>query len=152
MLKINWTRVILCGLLAGLVINICEFLVNGLLLADQWAAGVKSLGLPPMGVGVSIAFWVCGFLMGIFALWLYATFRGLFGAGPRTAVIAAVATWIPGGLLSTVGPVAMHMFRYRLMLMGIVLALIELILGTELGAWLYRQESQPVGVPKAAAV
>ncbi|HUI57674.1 MAG TPA: hypothetical protein VLY04_22005 [Bryobacteraceae bacterium] len=152
MLKINWARVILGGLLAGLVINICEFLVNSLLLGDQWAAGVKSLGLPPMGLGVSIAFWVGGFVTGIFALWLYATLRGVFGAGPKTAIIAAIAVWIPATVLGSLPPIAMHMFRYRLMAIGIVLGLVELILGTELGAWLYKQESQPVSVPKAAAV
>jgi len=61
MQKTNWNRVILAGLLAGLVINICEFLVNGLMLGDQWTAGMKSLNRPPMGSGATAAFLLGGF-------------------------------------------------------------------------------------------
>ena len=139
MQKTNWSRVILGGLLAGLVINICECLVNGLGLADQWDASMQNLHRPPMGGGATAAFLLGGFLIGIYALWLYATLRPRMGPGPKTAAIAGIATWILGSLFASIGPVAMHLFPYHLMLIGIVLALVEIVAGTVIGAWLYKE-------------
>jgi hypothetical protein len=99
MQKINWNRVILGGLLAGLVINICEFLVDGLLLGDQWNASMKSLNRPPMGGGANAAFL----------------------------------------LLASAAPVAIHLFPYHLMGIGLVLALVEIVAGAVIGAWLYKE-------------
>ena len=42
MSKINYQRVILGGLLAGLIIDIVEWLVNGVIFAGDWAAVMSS--------------------------------------------------------------------------------------------------------------
>ncbi|MBI2073795.1 MAG: magnesium transporter, partial [Gemmatimonadetes bacterium] len=42
--KINWGRVIAGGLLAGVVLNVFDFVVNGWLLSDQWTAAMTALG------------------------------------------------------------------------------------------------------------
>ena len=147
MQRINWTRIILGGLLAGVVINISEALVNGLWLADSWAAAMRNLGRSPnLGALSNVIFILWGFLIALFAMWLYATIRPRFGPGPRTAIIAAIATWVPGSLLSMMAPIAMHLFPRRLLAIGIVEALVELIVGVLLGAWLYKEKG-----PAAAA-
>ena len=139
-MRINWTRVILGGLLAGLIVNICEQLVNGLLLGSEWAAAMKALNhSPEMGIGPTTAFWLWGFLIGLYALWLYVTIRPRFGAGPRTAMIAGIAVWVPGSLLAMITPAALHLFRYRLIAIGVVLGLVEIVIGTVVGAWLYKE-------------
>ena len=38
MSKISWARVFLGGLLAGVIINIFEFVTNGVFLAAEWEA------------------------------------------------------------------------------------------------------------------
>jgi hypothetical protein len=82
--------VILGGLLAGLIINICEYLVNGLILSSQWAAAMKALNKSSeMGVGAISAFWLWGFLIGLYALWLYVTIRPRFGPGPKLKHLCA---------------------------------------------------------------
>ena len=50
--KINWTRVILGGLVAGVVINISEFVLNGVVLAKDMEAAISALGRQ-MGGGES---------------------------------------------------------------------------------------------------
>ena len=108
---VNWNRVILGGLVAGLIINICEFLVNGLWLEKDWAAVMTSLGKTgQMGPEVIVAFNVWGFVMGIVAVWLYAAIRPRYGAGPKTAAIAACAVWIIGYFLAGVAPVITGLF------------------------------------------
>src|SRR3989442_15207595 len=117
MSRINWTRVILGGLLAGLLINTSEFILNGVILEKAWGAAMGALGKPTQLSGGQIAmFNVFGFLIGIFGVWLYAAIRPRYGAGPRTAVIAGLAVWILGYLLPNVGPISMDIFPVRLML------------------------------------
>jgi hypothetical protein len=147
-MKINWSRVILGGLLAGIIINVCEALVNGLLLSGEWATAMKALNKSPdIGIGGNAAFWLWGFLIGIYALWLYATVCPRFGAGPKTAMIAGVAVWVPASLLAMIAPTAMHLFRYRMIAIDVVLGLVEIVLGTVVGAWLYKEREAPSGAP-----
>ncbi len=130
---------ILGGLLAGLVINICEAIVEGIVLADQWDASMKSLHRAAAGPGAIAAFWLWGFLAGIFALWLSATLRPRMGPGPKPAAFAGIAVWILASLLASVAPFALHLFPYHVMLHGIVVGLVEMVLGTIIGAWLYQE-------------
>jgi hypothetical protein len=132
-------RVVIGGLVAGLIINIVEFLVNGLFLEQAWADVMRSLGKagsPPTGAQIAM-FNAWGFAMGIVAVWLYAAIRPRFGPGPKTAVIAAVALWVPGYVLSMIPPVAMDLFPASLMLIGVAVGLAEIILGTIAGAKMY---------------
>jgi hypothetical protein len=144
MSNINYGRVIGGGLLAGLVINVVEFLVNGLWLAADWAAAMKALGKSgDYGLEQMIVFNLWGFAMGVVAVWLYAAIRPRFGAGPKTAYTAAVAVWVPGYLMANVPPAVLGMFPIRLMLIGIAFGLAELILATQLGASFYKEEADP---------
>ena len=113
-MKINWTRVILGGLIAGLIINIFELVVNGLILGSQWDMALKMIGKAGGGAGPATAFWLWGFLIGLCALWLYVTIRPRFGPGVKTAVIAGIGIWVPGSLLAMITPAALHLFWYRL--------------------------------------
>ena len=94
-----------------------------------------------MGIGPTVVFWLWGFLIGIYALWLYVTIRPRFGPGPRTAVIAGIAVWVPGSLLAMLLPAALHLFRYRLIAIGVAVDLVAMVAGTVVGAWLYKEEA-----------
>ena len=138
--KINWTRVILGGLVAGVIINLSEYVLNGVVLAKDMEAAISALGRQ-LGGGALLMFTVWGFLVGIFAIWLYAAIRPRYGAGPKTAVCAGVAVWGLGYLLASVTPLALHLFPRRLMAVGLAVGLVEVIAGTLAGAWLYREET-----------
>jgi hypothetical protein len=77
--------------------------------------------------------------MGIVAVWLYAAIRPRFGPGPRTAVIAALVAWVLGYLLSMIPPAVMGLFPMNLMVTGMVVGLVELLAGTQLGAYIYKE-------------
>jgi hypothetical protein len=61
-----------------------------------------------------------------------------------------VAAWVPGYLLSIVPPAVFGLFPVRLMLIGIAVGLVELILGTHLGARIYQEDPAP-GSPAGSA-
>lgn len=83
--RINWTRVILGGLVAGVIINIFEFVLNGVVLAKDMEAATRALGREIGGSQLAM-FVVWGFLVGIFAIWLYAAIRPRYGVGWKTAL------------------------------------------------------------------
>lgn len=95
MSKINTGRVVLAGLVAGLVINVIDFVVNVPILGKQWADATAALGVKLEQVNVQSAVgWICmDFIAGLFAAWLYAAVRPRFGAGAGTGLRAGAATW-----------------------------------------------------------
>src|SRR6266849_4619180 len=137
--KINWNRVILGGLVAGVIINIFEFALHGFVLAKDMDAAVRALGRE-VGGSALLMFLAWGFLVGIFAVWLYAAIRPRYGAGPKTALCAGAAVWVLGYLLAAVTPFALKLFPANVIAIGLVVGLIEVITGTLVGAKLYREE------------
>lgn len=138
--KVNWIRVIIGGLVAGMVINVFESVLNGVVLAKDMDAAVSALGRHLGGSQIAM-FIVWGFLVGIFAIWLYAAIRPRYGAGPKTALCAGAAVWGLGYLLSSVTPLALNLFPARLLGIGLAVGLVEALVGTVAGAWLYREET-----------
>src|SRR5437588_1440188 len=92
----NRVRVVLGGLLAGVVINVVEFVTNGVVLKADWGQAMQALGKPAVPSGSAIAIYnVWGFLVGIAAVWIYAAIRTRYGAGAGTAARAGIAGWGP---------------------------------------------------------
>lgn len=91
MSKINWSRVLSCGLLAGVVWIILGSLVTALLGRDFAYLPNNRLGAPTAGFILLNV--VIDLLEGISILWLYAAIRPLYAPGAKTAVIAAFAWW-----------------------------------------------------------
>lgn len=144
MSSINWGRVILGGLLAGMVINVFEFFLNGVVLAKDWEAAMAALGRPPIAGSQIAVFFVWsfilwGFLIGIFAVWLYAAIRPRYGAGPKTAICVGSFVWGLGYLLTSVTPFLLNLYPRRIFAVGLTVGLVEVLLATLVGARLYRE-------------
>jgi hypothetical protein len=92
---INTGKVIVGGLVAGVVLNIIDFVVNGLVLGPQWEAATRARGVDPVAVGPSsMVGWITSdFVMGLSIVWLYAAIRPRFGPGPGTAMCAGLVVW-----------------------------------------------------------
>ena len=147
--KINWQRVILGGLLAGVIINVVEWVVNGLIFAGDWASVMKDLNrsgtFSPKQI-VALNLW--GFLTGIAMIWLYAAIRPRYGAGPKTAACAGAAMWFMNYALGGVFSVITHMFPLGLSAVTMLIGLAEAIGAGLAGAWLYKEQNG--GSPQVA--
>jgi hypothetical protein len=140
--SISWVRVIVGGLVAGFVINLSEFLLNGNLLAKRWEAAMATLGKPPIA-GASIGIFVTlGFLLGIGALFLYSLIRTRLGAGPQTAVTAGLLVWFFAVFYANLVLIGLGVFPATLPLFEIVWRLFEIPIATVFGAFLY---GEPAG-------
>src|ERR1039457_6644938 len=99
--KINIGRVLLAGIVAGIVSDALGYLVDGVILAQRWSDGMMALGRPEFTSGQIVQFNALGLIGGIVLIWLYAAIRPRFGAGVGTAVIAGVAVWVVGSLVAS---------------------------------------------------
>ena len=79
------------------------------------------------------------FLLGIFAVWLYAAIRPRMGAGAKTAVCAGLIVWGLANLYPNIAFMAMDFFPMSLLLTGVIWGLVEITLATVAGAWLYKE-------------
>jgi hypothetical protein len=138
--RINMGRVFLGGIVAGIVADVLGTLVDGVILAPQWAEGMKALGRPDFSVNQMIGFNILGLAYGIFAVWLYAAIRPRYGAGPRAAVCAGLAVWVAGVLLPNAAFMgAAGLFPANLTMMTTLAAIVEWVAAALAGAALYKE-------------
>ena len=70
MSNMNWPKIILGGLLAGVVIDVFEGLANGWYFAADWATVMKNLNVPAdFSVKQLVALNVLGLFTGIATVW-----------------------------------------------------------------------------------
>lgn len=139
--KINVGRVIIAGLIAGLIFNILEYILNGVIFAGDWETLVQQYGMEVPG-GTYMA-WVIiwGFIAGIFMVWLYAGIRPRFGPGAKTAIIAGFIVWFFWALFRLGDAAAMGMINPNMFWIMLIWTLIEIPLVTLVGAAIYKEES-----------
>ncbi len=140
-MRMNMTRVFLGGLLAGLIINISEFVLNMAILGQRMQARMAQMNLPPVSGNAVIVFVAMGFLIGIGMMWLYAAIRPRYGAGPGTAMIAGAAVWFFGYFYSSITAMAMGMWSARLTAAVLLWGLVEVLIGALAGGYVYQEES-----------
>jgi len=138
--KINWARVFLGGLLAGVIINVFEFVTNSVFLAAEWEAMMKALGrTTPLGTSGAIIFLIWGFLSGIGAIWLYAAARPRFGPGVKTAALTGFAFWVLTTVLCAIDEAGVGLYRPRLLIILVFVCLVQSVLASVAGAWVYKE-------------
>lgn len=137
--KINLKGVIIGGLVAGVVLNLVDFLLFGVVLKDQMAAMMQAMGKAPMSTNTMIWYTLLDFLFGIYLVWLYAAIRPRFGAGPGTAVKAGLIAWLLSGLLHALFEAPMGMMPQNTLILVTLVALVQQPLATVVGAKFYTE-------------
>jgi hypothetical protein len=140
--SINTTKVVVGGLVAGLVFNVIDYVVYTYVLGAQMHAELGAISDQLVlfmdakramvgGIGVD-------FLFGIAALWIYAAIRPRFGPGPKTALLAGAATWFIAALAYS-SYYLNRLFSLELFCLLAVIELVSMVIGTMAGAKLYSE-------------
>jgi hypothetical protein len=140
MARMNVGRVVLGGLLAGLVINVGEYLAS-IVFKAQYDAMFAALNLPPMGGSTMVGLVIGGFAVGIILAWLYGAIRPRFGPGPMTALLAGLVVWALGWLWPAVVGEAMGLYNFSIgwWLASSAWGIVEVELAALVAGWLYRE-------------
>jgi hypothetical protein len=137
--KINVGRVVLGGLVAGLVISIGNLLLNRVWLRDDLKADLSRLNLPEPGSDFIVKAVVLTLILGIAIVYLYAAIRPRFGAGVKTAICAGLMAWFFAVLYTGVVVGMVFKLSEGLTLKRIVFGLFQYAIGAIAGAWLYKE-------------
>lgn len=137
--KINFPRVLLGGLVAGLVMNIGEFLLNDVVLGQQMKDFMARLRLPDPGSSFLAVAVILTFIMGVVIVWVYAAMRPRLGPGPKTAICAGVIAWLFACMYCGIINGMILQVPRNMMILGLSWCFIEYIVAAVAGAWLYKE-------------
>lgn len=135
---INWKRVWLGGLAAGLVSNVLG-ITGAVLLFGEHAEELHRRMGTTMGPAEGALHLATRFALGLGVALLYAAVRPRFGPGPRTASLAGLFLWLFtfGFSMAVTAPLGLHPPQV-MALLGIW-SLVEMQIVARVGAWLYRE-------------
>ncbi|HEV3110945.1 MAG TPA: hypothetical protein VGY99_10665 [Candidatus Binataceae bacterium] len=141
MARINVGRVIVGGIIAGVICFFGDGIVHGVLLKDRWAGIMTALGKSSADVGRQHPgyFLAYDLLKGVLAVWLYAAMRPRFGPGPATALLAAITIWLLVIPTPIIGLLPMEFFSAKFAVLWSLYGLVPIIIGALIGAWIYRE-------------
>jgi hypothetical protein len=141
MASINTGRVIVGGLVGGVVANACDFLWNMTVMKDDMTAMAQKFGTDPAAMQsmAGAAPWiVIDFVFGILVVFAYAAMRPRFGPGPKTALIAGVTLYLAVTAV-LYGFTSMGMMTTGAFCRGSATAFVSVILGSLAGAAVYKE-------------
>ena len=136
---INVARWLSGGLVAGLIIWVIEGAGTLLYWKDLQAAMVAHDLSMQMGVGIAVIGIVVSLIVGLTLVFFYAAARPRFGPGPRTAGLVGVALWAGVYVVSLMGYQMLGLFPASMLVVWGVVGLVEMILASIAGAWVYRE-------------
>lgn len=115
-----------CGLLAGTIINIVEWVAHRVWLDAQWNAAFAALGKNPAFWGTFV---VANFGVGFVAVWSYRWLSGVTRGGRNTEIKILAATWIIFWVIPIMGMQPFDLFPNYLLTMVIVVGIADVFLG-----------------------
>ena len=138
-MSVNTGRVLFGGLLAGLVMNIGEFVFNDMILGAQMKTWLAAHNFAePSGSFIALAVGLT-FILGIVMVLTYALIRPRLGPGVKTAIVAGLLLWFVCYIY--VGIINGVLFGLTANIIGlsIVWGLVEYTLAAIVGAWAYKE-------------
>lgn len=145
MAKINWGRFIVGTLIAAIIMFVTDGFIHETIAKADWKAVYDGLrAAEPQPHGTSMVYFALFELGRAFTSMLfYVTMRTLFGAGPKTAVLAGIAGWIAFSLTGPVQFIPLGFFSNALWLKVGAIHLVTSIVATLAGAALYKDATTP---------
>ena len=142
----NTSKVVVGGIVAGIVINVIDFVSNTYILGARMKAesdAFKPGMADQMMTGSAIASYVImDLVLGIALVWTYAAMRPRFGPGPRTAFFAAILFWLLA-LIFTAGFRQMGIMSAGLWWTFAFIGLVNFLLAAWAGAKVYTEDGSP---------
>jgi magnesium-transporting ATPase (P-type) len=139
---INYGRVFLGGLVAGVVANACDLATGVFLMAEETDQMVQRLGLNRdvvAGSTVAISWIIVDFIYATLIVWTYAAVRPRLGPGPKTAMTVGLVVF---GAVTAIlfGFSQMGFFTTPAFMKSAFLSAVTTVLASLAGAWVYREE------------
>jgi hypothetical protein len=136
----NYARILLGGIVAGILAFFGDGAVHGLLLRDRWTQILSGFGRNSKEALESPAyFFPYDVIKGMAVVWLYAVIRPYFGPGPKAAIISAIFVWLLCIPVPLFGLLPMKFFGSDFVVLWAIYGFFPILIGALVGCWLYRE-------------
>ncbi|HKO59871.1 MAG TPA: hypothetical protein VJV03_01815 [Pyrinomonadaceae bacterium] len=142
MQRINWIRLIVGALVAAIILFVSDGLMHESWLHPDWLAVYHNLRAttPEETPASMIYFAIFELGRGFTALMIYVLMRDRFTRGPKTAVLAALITWIAFSLTGPAQFIPLGFFSNALWIKMAIAHLVTTVIATVAGAAIYKSE------------
>jgi len=142
-MAMNTGKVIVGGLLAGVVMNVGDYLSNAVIFKTEMEAFAHRINpaMTPesMQSFAAVAPWIIiDFLVGIYIVWNYALARPRLGPGPKTAAISVLPIFLTITAVMF-GLQMMGMWSMDFFMKSTALYLVTMVLASVVGASVYKE-------------
>lgn len=140
MSRVNGGKLVAGGILAGVVMNICDYVSNNFILATDWEriARIRNVDMADMSSTSALVTYVgVDLLLGLLVVWTYAAIRPRLGRGPGTAIVAGFMVFLAQALL--MASYAVSFLTWDVFIRGGVLMLVSALAGALAGGWVYAE-------------
>lgn len=146
MIRINWVRVIVGGLIAAIILFVTDGLFHERVVNADWQAIYAALGsTPPHHEAMGLAYFAVFELgRGLISIYLYALMRSCCGPGPKTAALAGVVAWIAFSVTGPAQFIPLGFYSHALWLKVGAFQLVTSIIAAVAGAFLYRDVASSI--------
>ena len=144
-MALNTGKVVAGGLAAGVVLNLIDYVVYTMVLADRVKAEANAFhpGMADtmMSGNAITVYIITDFIFGLLLVWTYAAIRPRFGPGPRTAMLAAFLFWIVLAFCSS-AMMLMGMTSANLWWTEVFINLVNFLIASWVGAMIYKESGE----------
>jgi len=141
MKKINIGRMLIGGVVAGVLLFLADGFIHEKLLHEHWMAAMRTAGrsVEAESHGADMVYFaVFELLRGLALAWVYAVIRSHFGPGPKTAIIAALAVWAIMFALPFISDVPLGFYSANMLVMWALYELIATVVAGLAAGALYK--------------
>jgi hypothetical protein len=135
---INSGKVVVGGLVAGVVANALDYLFQGVILKPDFEIMQQRLNLDPAAANNPVPWIVVDFILGFLLIITYVGFRARWGPGPKTAIYAGLVVFVAiaamMGALASIG-----IFTTDTYMKSAALSLVTTMCSVLAGSYLYKE-------------
>jgi hypothetical protein len=140
MLRINWIRLIVGGLIASVILFFTDGFFHERIVGADWAAVYHALGVaePHHNAMGLVYFAIFELGRGFVSLLLYVLMRPFCTPGPKTAALAGIVAWIAFSVTGPAQFVPLGFFSHALWAKVAAFQFITSIIAAIAGAFIYK--------------
>lgn len=144
MSQLNWSRIIIGGLVAAIILFLTDGFFHESVVTTDWKAVYAGLGAnEPQHSSSGMAYFAIFELgRGLISILIYALLRPFFKPGPKTAVLAGIVTWLAFSVTGPAQFIPLKFYSNALWCKVAAFQLVTSIIAAIAGAAIYKDSAQ----------
>jgi hypothetical protein len=140
-MTVNIRSILTSGLVAGIIVSISAITMIPVV-GNEMDIILANFGLLPLSNLAMVYFCSISFIFGIFLMFMYAVLKPQFASKTKTAITVSIIVWIMVYLIGNVSLAVYGFMSIKLVAIGSVWGLMELLLASIICSRLYKEDAK----------